>query len=243
MSEGLDRERLRALVSESGRSARAVSMAAGLGATAVKDILSGKSKRPEFETLQAIAAELGVTVADFTTSVEASEKKKADQLKIVPRYLPVRYRVQAGLWYEVEFAEPPVQVSLPVTPDPRYANWPQWLELVEGDSVDLKVPPGHYVHVVDAIEMGYAPRDGDWVVVERRRNQGAERERTIKQIEILQDRAVRLRSRSSNPKWERNPPLLMRDGRAVVVAGVLTDRDDIEVEIVGLVIGSYNPDF
>lgn len=151
------------------------------------------------------------------------------EVQIVPRYLPVRYRVQAGLWYENDAEEPPVQVSHAVVPDPRYANWQQWLELVAGDSVDRKILPGHFAHVVDAIDMGYAPRDGDWVVVERRR--GGVRERSIKQVEVKRSGRICLWPRSSNPKWA-EPVDLMNGVR---------DGEEIEVEIVGLVIGSYNP--
>lgn len=152
-------------------------------------------------------------------------------VKLAPRFLPVRYRVQAGLWYEVDAEEPPEQVTFPVLPDPRFAEFPQWLEKVVGDSVDLKIPAGQYAHVVDAIELGYAPRDGDWVVVERRRDQGGVRERTIKQVEVV-GRVTRLQPRSRNPKW--SEPVDLRNG---------SRPGDAEVQIVGLVIGAYNSDF
>lgn len=153
--------------------------------------------------------------------------------KVAPRYLPVRYKVQAGLWYEIDVDEPPIQASFAVAPDPRFADYPQWLELVVGDSVNQKIPPGHYAHVVDAVAMGYAPQDGQWVVVERRRDQGRTRERTIKQIAITEGGAVQLWPRSDNPKWCQ--PVSLTEG---------VGRDDtIEAEIVGLVVGAYNPDF
>lgn len=172
------------------------------------------------------------TLAKLAEAVNAEPPVVTTDIKLAPRFLPVRYRVQAGLWYEIDAEEPPEQVALAVLPDPRYASFPQWLEKVVGDSVDLKIPPNHYAHVVDAVEMGYAPKDGDWVVVERRRDQGAVRERTIKQVEIV-DGDVRLCPRSSNPKW-RDPVELTAGAR---------NPESVEVEIVGLVIGAYNPDF
>lgn len=66
----VDRDALRRLVAESGRSARAISLDAKLGATAVKDILSGKSKDPGAKSLIAIAGQLGVTVSDLMASDE-----------------------------------------------------------------------------------------------------------------------------------------------------------------------------
>lgn len=152
-----------------------------------------------------------------------------EQVRLEPRFLPVRYRVQAGLWFELDTQEPPEQTSLAVVPDRRFASFSQWLERVEGDSADLAIPSGHYVHVIDAVEMGYAAQDGDWVIVERRRDQGAVRERTIKQVEI-RDGRVKLWPRSRNPKW--SEPVDLTNGAR---------PHDVEAEIVGLVVGAYNP--
>jgi transcriptional regulator with XRE-family HTH domain len=226
----VDRDNLRALISASGRSARAISLGAKLGATAVKDILSGKSRDPGASTLAAIAQELNVPVSDLLDGTELlPSMTNQTHVKLVPRLLPVRYRVQAGLWYEIDTEEPPEQVSLPVSSYPKYAAYPQWLEKVVGDSADLKFQPGAFLHVVDAIELGYAPKDGDWVVIERRRDQGAVRERTVKQIEITNG-CVLLQPRSTNPKW-REPLGLVAGAR---------NHADVEVEIVGLVVGWYN---
>lgn len=117
----------------------------------------------------------------------------------------------------------------PVAPDSRYSQWPQWLEAVEGDSIDLLIKPGSFAHVVDAIEMGYAARDGDLVVVERRRDGGSLCERTIKQVAIV-GRSIELWPRSTNPKWQ--TPIILRAG--------VRPAEDIEVEIVGLVVGAYS---
>ena len=151
--------------------------------------------------------------------------------RFVPRYLSVRHKVQAGHWIEVDGdVQAPPDGMFPVAPDYRYSEWAQWLEEVVGDSVNLKIAPGSFAHVVDAIEMGYEAREGDFVVVERRRGGGLLRERTIKQIAI-KDGAIEFWPRSTNPKWQ--TPLRLTDGRR--------GNEDIEVEIVGLVIGSYSP--
>jgi DNA-binding Xre family transcriptional regulator len=235
MAVGVDQERLRTVLSEKKRTARDVSRKAGLGETAVKDILSGKSKRPEFNTLLAIAEEIGCAVQDFTHNTPIGAQRLDP--RIVPDILRVRYRVQAGLWREVEFEEPPADFAYPVLPHPKYAEWPQWLERVEGDSVNLKIPAGHYAHVVDAMEMGYSPRSGDWVVVERLRDQGAIRERTIKQVETIPGvpvDLVRLWPRSSDPRWS-EPVDMTKGARA--------GEEGVEARIVGLVVGAYDPEF
>lgn len=147
---------------------------------------------------------------------------------VAPHFLEVRYKAQAGYWIENEgFVHQHLEPPRPVAPDPAYEGWGQWLELVVGDSVDKMIPDGGYAHVVDAIEMGYAPRPGDLVVVERRRNSGQLRERSIKQVR-LGERGVELWPISHNPLWA--SPLLVSGG----------DEDHTEVEIVGLVIGAYH---
>ncbi len=150
--------------------------------------------------------------------------------RIVPHFLPVRFRVQAGLWHENGSEEPLDDYEYAVGPDRRFAEWPQWLEEVVGDSVNEVIPPKHLAHVVDSIAMGYEAQEGDFVVVERRRDGGSTRERTIKQVVIKAGR-IQLWPRSTNPKWTEmvEPTNGSRQG------------EDIEVEIVGLVIGSYNP--
>jgi hypothetical protein len=161
------------------------------------------------------------------------EVRRPAEIQLVPKFLPVRYRVQAGHWLEVDdYAQTFVsEFSHPVSPDPRFSDWPQWLEEVVGDSVNLKIAPGGLAHVVDAIDMGYSPRDGDWVVVERRRAGGMLRERTIKQVAVRPDGVVELWPRSSNPKW--TEPLNLSAGS--------NGDEPVEVEIVGLVIGAYSP--
>lgn len=170
-------------------------------------------------TLSKLAAAAEVAAPNIRASYEDG--------KIVPLYLPVRYRVQAGAWIEMDYAEqeypsPPRAVA----PDPAYSDWPQWLELVVGDSVDREIQGGSFAHVVDAIEMGYALVDKDFVVVERRRDSGRLRERSIKQVEKQRDGSVELWPRSHNPAW--STPLVLAYA-----------EEGVEVEIVGLVIGAY----
>lgn len=156
--------------------------------------------------------------------------KTSEFVKVSPRFLEVRYRSQAGFWAEVEDLSASYANTFPVMPDPRYSNWPQWLEEVQGDSADLLLAPGSFAHVVDAIEMGYAAREGDWVIVERRRAGGHLHERSVKQVS-KSPVGVELWPRSTNPRW--SEPLDL--------AGGAEGDETIEVEIVGLVIGTYRP--
>jgi len=142
--------------------------------------------------------------------------------------LPVRYVVQAGAWLEVDEAAQARIASPPVSADPSYPREAQWLELVRGDSVDLFYPEGSFVHVVDAVAIGYAPRNEDFVVVERKRQQGGLIERSLKQIAVAR-RKIELWPRSRNPKWK--APLDLKP----------ESEDDTIVEIAALVLGGYLP--
>jgi transcriptional regulator with XRE-family HTH domain len=232
MPEGLNLKRLRELIKERGVTPRALSRSVGDNPYLVRDILNEKTKNPRADSLVKIANELRVPLSELVTGdLSASVHQKG--VRVAPTYLSVRYRVQAGAWLENDSEAPPEQTTLAVAPNLKYAAFPQWLERVVGDSANRRIPDGHYVHVVDAIEMGYRARDGDWVVVERRRDQGAIHERTIKQVEIDAEGGVRLWPRSTNERWQA-PVDLTAGSRS---------REDVEVEIVGLVVGAYDPNF
>ncbi|EDX80493.1 Helix-turn-helix domain protein [Brevundimonas sp. BAL3] len=143
--------------------------------------------------------------------------------------LVIRDRVQAGNWLEADDTGQSTYRTYPAVRDARYPHADQWLSEVMGDSVNrLNIFEGDMVHLVDCIAIGYHPRTDDVVEVERLRNGGAERELTIKQIELVQD-GLLLWPRSTNTRWSQ--PLELRDG-----AG---DGEEIEVRIRGLVIGLH----
>ena len=60
------RDNLTRLILESGRSVRSVSLEAGQSAAFLKHVLSGRSLRPSWARLHAVADVLGVTVAELT---------------------------------------------------------------------------------------------------------------------------------------------------------------------------------
>lgn len=141
--------------------------------------------------------------------------------------LPIRDRVQAGAWLLADDLLMPEPRMYPATPDPRYARASQWLSEVLGDSMNkLNIFEGDLVKVVDAIDIGYHPRSGDIVEVERLRRGGSERELTIKQVELGTD-GWELWPRSTNTYW-RDP--------IVILAGV-GETEEVEVRIRGLVVG------
>ena len=96
--------------------------------------------------------------------------------------LPIRFRVQAGAWLRADVYATQDYGEGPIPADPRIPAHAQWLEEVVGESMNNIIAPGLLVHVVDPITAGYTPRDGDLVIIERTRRQGAEIERSIKRV-------------------------------------------------------------
>lgn len=148
-----------------------------------------------------------------------------------PHFLTVRYRAGAGIWHEVGDVQA-FEGVYPVTADPAYAGYSQWLERVEGDSMDREYPDGCFVHVVSTADIAYSPRPGDHVVLVRYRNDGQEVERTIKEV-VRNGRKFEFWPRSTNPRWQE--PVVLNGGQSDQIA------DLHRVEIAGLVLGSYRP--
>lgn len=173
---------------------------------------------PSTRTLAALAAAINVPPPGLAAAVEPAQ--------LGAFHLPIRYEVGAGIWRAVEDRDHALGTA-PVLPEPAYAGFSQWMERVVTDSMDRDYPVGSLLHVVDAIEIGYAPRSGDHVIIERARRGGGLVERTVKEIQMT-PRGPEFWPRSHNPRWS-EPIRLAETG----------EEDDTIVEIKGLVLGSY----
>lgn len=141
--------------------------------------------------------------------------------------LSIRDTVQAGAWLQADDTRQTAS-TYPATKDPRFPHAHQWLSEVRGDSVNmLNVVEGDLVHCVDAVDIGYYPRTGDLVEVERVRFDGQERELTLKQVEVTPE-TILLWPRSTNPRFK--SPLEIKAG--------LREGEDAEVRIRALVLAS-----
>jgi phage repressor protein C with HTH and peptisase S24 domain len=172
-------------------------------------------------TLSRLASAIGVA---------APETNSSEPQMVGAEFLPIRYEVGAGNWQEISDSQV-FYGSGTVAPDPAYASFPQWLERVSGDSMDREYRDGELIHVVDAFALGYAPQHGDHVVLVRRRNNGAEMERTVKEVVRTQAGTFEFWPRSLNPRWRE--PVRLIDG--------VEEDPSIEIEVAALVIGSYRP--
>lgn len=140
--------------------------------------------------------------------------------------LIIRDRVQVGSFTD-DLARPEPR-PYPALRDPRYPTADQWLSQVGGDSMDLVgIMDGDLIHCVAAADVGYQPRTGDIVEVERLRFGGRMRELSVWQVEVTMD-GVLLWPRSSNDLY-RSP---------VVLTDSSSDTEEAEVRVRGLVVGS-----
>lgn len=152
-----------------------------------------------------------------------TQSRQAPELQL----LPIRDTVQAGAWLMADDSRQDV-AAYPAARDPRFPHAHQWLSEVRGDSVNLlNIVDGDLVHCVDAVEIGYYPRTGDVVEVERLRFGGQERELTLKQVEVTPD-AILLWPRSTNPRWK----------QPLEIAAGLRDGEEVEVRIRALVLAA-----
>jgi phage repressor protein C with HTH and peptisase S24 domain len=92
-------ERLTRLMREAGYNPRSLSLAASLGATAVRDIIDGRIASPRYATLQALAGVLGVRTEILAggQGAPAIVGQSPPQAGAVPRDLPVYGAAQGGV--------------------------------------------------------------------------------------------------------------------------------------------------
>jgi transcriptional regulator with XRE-family HTH domain len=176
---------------------------------------------PKYATLQKIAQATGVNLPPELTDTSSSTPNIA-----ALRTLSVRGVVAAGVWQAVEFVQDVPLGETEMVESRRYAGLPQWAELVRGQSMNRTYLDGDYLHVVDWPSLGYAPRVGLDVVVERRAIQDGKVERTCKRV-ATHSGEFALVGDSTVEQW--NEPIPLDNG------------PDTIVQIIGLVIGSYRP--
>lgn len=137
------------------------------------------------------------------------------------RMVPVIGTVRAGAWLEVPDDQSPEE-WLPFA-DPQYDRADVYALTVEGRSMDREYPDGSRIFVVPAAHAGV--REGDHVVVRRRRGAGVET--TLKEVVVEKGGEIALWPRSNDPQHQ-TPYRL----------GLARDADD-GPEIIGVVVGKY----
>ena len=216
-------ERLNSL----GLTDRGASVKAGLSPDFIRTLRRRPDTRPRSDTLSHLATALGCDMRYLLGELDEVGMPSPPRNSWID--LPIRHKVAAGAWRAVDDDDQTEPKTYPAIRLAQYAECEQWLEEVEGDSADRFIPPGALAHAVSAIDLGYEPRHGDFVIVVRTRGQGSVVERTIKQIALGPKGLIELWPRSHNPRW--SAPIVLREG-----AG---EGDDIEVAIAAKVVQAY----
>jgi transcriptional regulator with XRE-family HTH domain len=178
----------------------------------VQRLETGRRQLTERWAVQ-IATVLGVDVSEVFGQI----------LPATASGLHVLGEVQAGVWRENDVLDEPKHPPLPLGPDPRYQGKTQFALLVQGESMNKVFNPGTFIVCVSWADIGRQPREGDIVVVDRRRDGMVET--TVKRIAV-QNRKLVLMPDSTDPRFQ----------SPIELEGSL-ERD--EIVITALVVGRY----
>lgn len=175
-----------------------------------------------------------ITQADVDDLFYWPPRSVAPDTQLVPVLqtgrLPIRFRVGAGTWYEVDnFADEPYGWA-DIPPRPEIPMDDQWLEQVVGDSFNMRYPEGTLLLVRAGWATDWFKMHGRRVIVQRTRDDGRYIERTVKEIVVTTAGQIELWPRSFNPKW--SAPIKYRQNM----------KETDTVEIVGLVLSATIPE-
>lgn len=129
-------------------------------------------------------------------------------------------KVQAGEWVEAVENPRDEWETLYAPVDPRYPSIPRFALKVVGDSMDQIMPDGTYAICASLEEIGRPPKDGEFVVIERRRKDGLV-EGTIKQFVMDADGKAWLWPRSTRPEYQQPVRYGTRNDETVLVTAVV----------------------
>lgn len=208
-------ERIFKMRTERGLTQTAVGKALGVTRNAVSLWEAGTSS-PTPERLRKLAV-----ILDCNSDWLATGRKAHSQ---VTRGLPLWGEIAAGVWAEVNENQDMEVRRVPVAPDPAYPAEAQFALKVRGNSVNKTAPNGTIIICVDIIKGEVEIRDGDLVVVERRK--GPLVETTLKRVRKAA-KGIELWPESDDPNHKE--PI------------GLGAKGDAEVTIKALVIYTLNP--
>ncbi len=237
------RDRIKQRLDELGISPRAASLAAGMSSDVIRDLFRRPDNSPTVETIRKLAVGLQTTpewLAFGSYEVGTLGGKEGalpsqlhgpELIEVAVTLKPAAYGgvVEAGSFRPVdEFGdiEPPTRQE---PPDSEFPDAEVMFFDVAGDSMNKLKPrpimPGDRVFALNfaSLRNRVALRDGMVVVVQQTIDGGQHRERSVKQLELYEDR-MEFHPRSDNPRHK--PIVISRD---------YTPEDGKEVEIFALV--------
>ena len=201
--------------------------------TFVNDILVGKKRSVRGENLAKLAKALESTT-DYLLGGDgapgaALQLERSDLIpasKAFSSYAPLRGNIQAGVWLEAEVFDDDLGEAISAPRDPDFPHARQVAFRVRGESMNNANPTpiqdGDFVICVMFEDIGLELRSGMVVVVERTRDAGHSRERSLKEVRIFDDR-IEFCPRSTDSRF-----------KPIVVARDLAADDGTKVQILAL---------
>jgi SOS-response transcriptional repressor LexA len=234
--ESILQARLRELMQRQQLSHAALSRMAGLGQTAVNDIMSGRNQSPSNKAVEKLATVLDVSVEDLTRRgsdrrMALSDTARDERTVRNFEAVPLIGIAEAGAWRTVSPLPADVQESVSPARSRNYKSFKHFALRVQGDSMNASRPPigdGQIILCVDMADAGLEITDGRVYVVRRTRDGGQSYEMTVKRAFVFRDR-IELRPESTNPAHR---PITVK-------RGMDEDFDGTRVEAIGLVYGTY----
>lgn len=156
------------------------------------------------------------------TSMMTHTTPTQEKVKMVP--IPIVGEVAAGIWRENTVAAEKYG-DTNVATDPRYPENQQFGLVVKGNSINKFANDGDILHCVRLWDTGVQPQDGDLVIVERRRAQGAMIETTAKILR--QNGKLEFWPYSHDPSF--GDPIIIDEKY---------ESDDEDIVVVAIVVGA-----
>ena len=197
-------DRINKRIADLGLTEAGAAKAAGLGASAIRNIREGKSQAPRLDTMRKLAPVLKVAPEWLAFGVDEDlARAQAETAATYPFQLPVIGEVAAGRWLEVdEFIDEPAFEPVSITPDRRWPVEHQFGLKVHGDSINRFARDGDVIICVAAAPTRYRPKQGDLIVVEMCRAAGMLRQRTAKRF-ARRDTHIELWPDSDHERWQK----------------------------------------
>lgn len=191
------REWLRRGLKKPGKSQSGLARHLGLGdPSPINKVLASKRKLQLTELIAAaeyLQEPLPTDQPNLTVSSAPSKESRG---------IPIRSEVAAGLWLEVgALSEEPLGFAQGIEPIKGFPLQATYALRVRGNSVNKIAPPGALLVCVDLGLSGIEVKDGDLVIVQRTRSQGAELEVTAKRVRRVTG-GVELIPESTDPRWK-----------------------------------------
>jgi SOS-response transcriptional repressor LexA len=224
--------RIEKLMTENHTNAAAISRKAGLGDTAVYDIITGKNKNPSLPVVKAIAKALNCTVAYL---VGEQSERDGQPVSVVAIPIPIIGIAETGAFRAMADFDQDDQRKLPKIDAAKSSDYPRARHFalrIRGDSMNQAKPypllDGVLALCVDTVDAGLEVESGRIYAVRRTLDGGQTYECTVKRAKVFRDR-FEFHPESSNPEHK---PLIIKRGDG---------RDDTtkEIGIIGLVYGIH----